>query len=107
MDEHANATTPAQAASLVVKASQGRLYGFTVYNNNVAAQWIQVHDAASLPSNGAVPPIVFEIAAQSARSMDWGPHGRGFKTGIVIANSTTDVTLTTGAADCLIDAQYM
>ena len=102
-----NAKTAAQAASLVVKSRPGILFGFIVYNNNVAAQWIQIHDAVSLPANATVPSMVFEIAAQTARSIEFGQYGRTFAVGIVIANSTTDVTLTTGASDCLIDAQFV
>ena len=102
-----NSTSPAQEAARQVKASEGTLFGLIVYNNNVAAQWIQLHDSASTPADTTVPAIVFEILAQSARSLDLGPLGRRFSAGIYLCNSTTDVTKTLGAADCLFDAQYV
>lgn len=101
-----NATTTAQAASLQIKASEGTLFGLTAYNNNAGAQFIQLHDAASAPADTAVPVIVFEIASNTARSLDLGRLGRRFSSGIYVCNSSTDVTKTIGAADCLFDAQY-
>lgn len=101
-----NSTSRALEASRVVKSSTGYLYGFTVYSNAAAAQFIQVHDASTLPSDGAVPVLVVTIAATSDREMLWLPP-RAFHAGIVICNSTTAATKTLGAADCLFDAQYV
>lgn len=100
-----NSTTAALAASQVLKSSAGRLWGASGFSNNVAAQYIQLHNATALPANGTVPIVVFQVPALSPFSIDYGFWGRQFSTGIVIANSTTLGTLTTGAADCWFDGQ--
>lgn len=102
-----NATTTAYAASLVVKATPGILYGLTGYNSKTSAQFIQVHDAASLPSDTAVPKVVFTVGALSNFSLDYGKYGRQFNTGIVVCNSSTGPTKTIGSADVWVDVQYV
>ena len=102
-----NASTSGEAASLVVKASAGVLFGFFVYNNKTTAQFIQVHNTATVVADTAVPIMNFEIAAQTGRTLEFGAHGRAFSTGIMICNSSTDTTKTIGSADCIIDAQYI
>ena len=99
-----NATTVAYAASLVAKATDGVLYRVSGYNSG-AAQFLQVHDAAALPADAAVPKVVLAIAATSNFDFDFGVHGRGFTNGIVICNSSTGPTKTIGSANCWIDAQ--
>jgi hypothetical protein len=95
-------------ASRVVKSGRGILFGISGINTNVAAQFIQIHDAGSVPSNGAVPEVVIAAAAGASNfSMDWIFPGRFFQRGIVIVNSSTSATLTIGAADCWFDAQYI
>lgn len=101
-----NATTVAYAASLVVKASDGVLYGLTGFNSLASAQWIQLHDATSLPANGAVPVVILTAATIANFSLDFGVYGRKFQTGILICNSTTGPTLTVGAANCWFDCQF-
>jgi len=103
----ANATTTALAASLVVKAAAGILYGIAGYNDKSSAQYIQVHDAASLPANGATPVLTFQVPATSAFSVDYGAYGRDCGTGIVVCNSSTVGTKTIGLADCWFDVQYV
>lgn len=99
------AQTTAFAASLVVKAAAGSLYGFSGYNSG-PAQFIQVHNAASLPADTAVPIVVFKAPAADNFSWDSGGAAYPFSTGIVLSNSSTGPTKTIGAADCWFNALY-
>jgi hypothetical protein len=102
-----SANSGALAASLVVKPTSGLLYGFTVTSTNVAAQFIQVFDASSLPANAAVPLFAFNVAAASYIAFSWMPYPRAFRNGLVLCNSTTQGSKTIGAADCIFDVQYL
>ena len=101
-----NATTTAYATSLVVKATPGTLYGLSGYNSKASAQFVQVHDAAALPADTAVPVFVMTVPAQSNFSVEWGIYGKAFTTGIVVSNSSTGPTKTIGSADCWFDCRY-
>lgn len=100
------ARTSALAASLVVKASAGVLYGFSGFNNSASAQYIQVHDSATLPADTAVPEVV--IKADAGENFFWSPTvaGVSFTAGIVLCNSSTAATKTIGSADCWFQAEY-
>lgn len=93
-------------ASCRVKSGDGWLYGFTVTNTKGSAQFVLVFDAATVPATGAVPLIAKSLAASDAVAFAWLPPRR-FEAGLCLANSTTQGTLTPGAADCLFDAQYI
>jgi hypothetical protein len=71
-----------------------------------SAQFIQLHDAAALPADTAVPEVFITVPASSNFSIDFGQYGRTFVNGIVICNSTTGPTKTIGAANCWFDVQY-
>lgn len=101
-----NSTSGAYEANRVVKASAGTLFGFTIYNSLAATQFIQIHDAASLPADGAVPVLVISVPASTSVALDLNPFGRRFTTGIVICNSSTGPTKTIGAANLWVDAQF-
>ena len=101
-----NSTTAALAASTIVKATGGIMYGATITNTKASAQYIQVHDSAALPADAVVPLMSIAIAAHAIVRIDFGLRGRIFTSGIVLCNSSTDATKTIGSADCLFDVQY-
>ncbi len=100
-----NATTTVYAASLILKSSGGVLYGLSGFNSKASTQFIQVHDSATLPADGAAPKVLVQVAASSSFSLDFGTRGRSFASGIVVCNSSTGPTKTIGAADCWFDGQ--
>jgi len=100
----AAASTVAAATNLVVKAAAGRLRSFVGYST--VTQYIQVHDATSLPADTAVPLVVFPIVADTPFSIDFGATGLPCGTGIVLCVSTTGVTKTIGAANTMVTAIY-
>lgn len=89
---------------IVVSSGPIILIGFTVYNSGVA-QFIQLHDAASLPADTAIPVLPLPIAAADILPAYWGTEGRLFENGLVICNSSTDNTKTIGGDDCWFDVQ--
>jgi hypothetical protein len=99
------ANTTAYAASLVVKASAGSLHSISGYNSG-PAQFIQVHDAASLPADTAAPCWIIAVPAQASWVFDFGGNAMPCSTGIVISNSSTGPTKTIGSANCWFTALY-
>lgn len=94
----------AYATSLVIKASAGTLISLVGYNSKVTAQFVQLHNAASLPADAAVPVYTFTVPATTNFSLDVPITGMPFTTGIVACNSSTGPTKTIGAADCWFTA---
>jgi hypothetical protein len=101
-----NDDSAAYEASTVVKAAAGTLFELTGYNSKATDQFIQVHDASSLPSDTAIPTVVFVARAQSNFSWSGGKYGKKFTTGIVVCNSSVAPTKTIGSADCWFNVQY-
>lgn len=100
-----NRNPKAFVASFVASDNPARLVGAGIYHKGASDQYLQVHDAAALPSNGAIPDIVYKLGATSNFSFDYDVIGRKFSNGIVICISTTAGTLTIGSADMWIDVQ--
>ena len=104
--EPLNHYSTALQASMVVKTGPGILYGITVTNTSVAAQYFMVFDAASVPADGAIPILAKSIPANDAVGFSWLP-GRTFLVGIVVCNSSTNTSKTLGAANCFFDCQFV
>ncbi len=85
--------------SSLVAANPAVLFGIAGYNSG-PAQFIQLHDATSVPADTAVPVFNIAVAATSNYSIDFGIYGMNFLNGIVACNSTTAPAKTIGAADC-------
>lgn len=102
-----NSTSAAYEASRLAKASAGTVYGITGYNSKTSAQFIQLHDASSLPADAVAPAVVISVPASSNFAIDWGEYGRRCATGIVFCNSSTGPTKTIGTTDCWFDVQYV
>lgn len=101
-----NSDSVAYVASQVIKATPGILYQLHGYNSLASAQFIQLHDAASVPADTAVPELIITVPASSNFEIDLGVYGKKFLVGIVACNSSTGPTKTVGAANCYFSARY-
>jgi hypothetical protein len=101
-----NYASQAAESSKSVKASNGVIYGIGGYNAKASAQFIQIHDASSIPADGAIPAFSITAAASSNFSIDFGVYGMAFLNGLAVSNSSTVATKTVGAADCNFYIRY-
>lgn len=100
-------STTAAAASLVVKSGKGRLLALYAHSDKASSQFIQLHDAATLPADAAVPILSQVVAADSNMTPIQIPEGGiPFVNGLVVCNSSTLATKTIGSADCFITAVW-
>jgi|SRR6478752_1587987 len=93
----------AYEASHILKNSPGTLITIFGYNSG-GAQFIQLHNSATLPAEGAAPVAVIPVAAASRFEITIPVSGIPFTTGIVVCNSSTGPTKTIGSADCYFTA---
>jgi hypothetical protein len=89
--------------SHVAKTTKGRFVEVFVLNTNASAQFIQIHDAAALPGNGAAPKLVDTVPASSSKIISFEVD---CATGILVANSSTAAALTVGANDCFFVVRF-
>jgi len=90
-------------ASHVLKTGPGTLISLIGYNSG-AAQFIQVHNIASVPNEGDVPTYTFAVGAAQNFSLDVPISGARFSAGITVCNSSTVDTKTIGAANIFFTA---
>src|SRR4051812_30316076 len=74
-------STTAYAASKVLKGGPGNLVSIAGYNSSGSDQFIQLHNAVSLPANATVPLFMFKALAGSNFAYDAPPAGMPFTTG--------------------------
>jgi hypothetical protein len=97
-------SSTAYEASHVLKTGPGFILLLFGYNSKASAQFIQLHDATSLPAEAAVPVASFTVPASSNFSLAVPTEGMRFSTGIVVCNSSTGPTKTIGSADVFFTA---
>ncbi len=101
-----NVSSLGKVSGLQVSTNPAVLLSITVQNTSASAQYLQLHDSASAPSNGAIPVLSAIVPAGSAAQLEWtASNGRGFDVGIYVCASSTDATKTLGTVDFIIDAQ--
>ena len=98
--------TTALAASGIIKASAGTLYGLAGINDSASDQYLQIFDSVTVPADTTVPDLVLFIPAKSNFSFDLGIYGYALATGISWSNSSTLATKTIGSDDVWLNGIY-
>jgi hypothetical protein len=101
MSESNRVTSMTAATNFVASATPDYLVELHVKNVTAGAKFLQIHNAASLPSNGAVPEFVWDLAASATKELKFRIP-EYFDTGIVVASSSTAATLTVSVTSDLI-----
>ena len=77
------------------------------YNSGASAQFIQIFNTGSFPTDAEVPLTIVRVATESNFNFDLGgTFGIDCPLGIVVCNSTTGPTKTSGAEDCWFNVAY-
>lgn len=92
--------------SAVVKAAPGVVHRISGYSSDANPVWIQIHDAAAVPADAAVPKLILCVGAGENFDIDLSIIGRYCATGIVICNSSTGPAKTVGGATTWFNIQY-
>lgn len=101
-----NQTANAKVNQLVLSQAC-RVYGFTCFSTNAAAQFVLMFEQMTLPADGTVPLMPFSIAAATNLGVLFGKTGRVFRSGFVLCTSSTSATKTLNATvDTFMDVQY-
>lgn len=100
----------ALAKLLVIRAAACRVYDVVASSTSASKIYLQLHDAAAVPANGAVPLAFAEMDGTSTQkltgTLSWA-GGRQMKLGAVVVISSTAATLTIALAnEVIIDATY-
>lgn len=102
-----SAVSAAYEAGHIAKAAPGTVVMIKGYNSG-PQQFIQLHDAAAVAAEGAVPLALMTAAAQDNFSFLIPVCGLPPTTlGIFVCNSSTGPTKTIGAADCWFEIYYI
>ena len=97
-----NSAGGALVASRVISTGGCKLLSLMIYNSNAAAQFIQIHETATLPADTAVPALpAIAVGGNSTVNVDFGSSGIDLDA-LTVCNSSTAATKTIGAADCAI-----
>lgn len=91
-----------------IATSAKRLIRISGYNYG-PVQYIQAHDVASTPADGATPKKK-SFPIQSHASFEFEPDGYAdslYVNGIYVCNSSTEFTKTIGSADCVFTVEVV
>lgn len=86
--------TNAFAASVVMATGRKLVKSVSAYNKNASTVYLQIFDAAALPSNNAIPLQEVAIPTKSIGFIDFPHPGSPVSNGLVAAFSSTDDKLT-------------
>lgn len=95
------------AASGVIKAAAGKLYGVTLTSDAASMQYIMFFNSTTVPADTTAPLFAVCVPTKATIQLDFSTMGKYFSTGISWSNSSTFATKTIGAADCSVEARYL
>ena len=99
-----HSTAALAGTATTIKASAGNLYHIDMVNQDAAARFLQIFDAASPTVGTTTPDYVIELAASETLHLDFGTP-LTFATAIVVAFTTT-AGGATGATATQFSAAY-
>lgn len=92
--------------AVVVKASAGTIHRISGYSSDANPVWVQLHNAASVPADTAIPILTIYVGAGENFDFDLSLIGRFCEKGIVICNSSTGPTKSLDGATAWFNIQY-